>query len=176
MSLLKEYKNVIIYLLRFVFLYIFFIKFYKYFLNKYEGSIDPLTRFTAYAVRNIYHYTGLSSQVIPTENEGIKLLINGKYIARIVEGCNAVSLIILFLVFVLAFWKFNKRIVNFIILGILSILLLNILRIALLGYILYAFPAYQDFWHRVVFPGIIYSWIVFLWVIFINKIFKTYEE
>jgi len=175
MKILKEYKNVIIYLLRFVLLYVIFIKLYEYYLSYYGGSIDPVTRFTAYSVKAVYKIFHLSSQVIPTQNEGIKLLIKGSYVARIVEGCNAISLIILFGVFILSFRRFDKPVLKFLALGIISIILLNIFRIALLGYILYAHPQYQDFWHRIVFPGIIYSWIVVLWILFINKIFSANE-
>jgi len=175
MNLLKEYRNVIIYLLRFVFLYIVFIKFYEYYLSFFKDGIDPFTRLTANSVKEIYRIFNLSSEVIPTENEGIKLLVNGKYVARIVEGCNAISLIILFMVFLLAFWKFSRPVLRFLVMGILSIFILNVLRIDLLGYILYAYPAYQDFWHKVVFPGIIYSWIVLLWIFFIKKYFGRNE-
>jgi exosortase family protein XrtF len=149
---------------------VLFIKIYSFYLSFFEGMIDPFTRFTAYAVRNIYTFFHLPSQVIPTRDQGIKLLIENHYVARIVEGCNAVSIIILFMAFILAFRTFNKRFFAFLFIGILSIAAFNILRIALLGYILYAFPAYQDFWHRIVFPGLIYSWIVLLWVLFINKV------
>jgi len=169
MRVIKEYGNVIVYLLRFIFLYLIFIQLYNLYLSFFKGDIDPFTRITATAVRNIYRFFHLDSQVIPTQNEGIRLLINGKYVARIVEGCNAISLIILFAVFVLSFGKLKRGVIKFVLWGSVTIVLFNILRIALLGYILYAFPQYQDFWHRIVFPATIYGWIVFLWIFFINK-------
>ena len=169
MNGVSEYKNVILYLLRFVGLYLLAVWIYNYFLSFYKNTIDPLTALTARLVYDTYRLLHIPAEVIPAQNEGIKLLIHQKYIARIVEGCNAVSIIILFAAFVLSFWKLNKKTLIFLLAGIMSIFLFNILRITLLGYILYAFPAYQDFWHRIVFPGLIYSWIVFLWVLFINK-------
>ncbi len=170
MSWLREYKNVGIYLFRFLLFYLIAIKIYNYYLSYFSGKIDPLTRLTATQVKSVYTFLNIPSEVIPTQNQGIKLLVYQQYVARIVEGCNAVSIVILFTVFILSFWKFTSKIWIFIGVSIFSIFILNVLRIALLGYILYAFPGYQDFWHRVIFPGIIYSWIVFLWILFINKI------
>ncbi len=166
----KEYKHVLVYLLRFVLFYLIAIKVYHYYLNLFNTKIDPFTRLTALWVQKIYTVFHIPSEVIPTENEGIKLMVENTYVARIVEGCNAISIMILFVVFILSFWKFNKRVYRFLLAGMLSILLFNVLRIALLGYILYAFPTYKDFWHRVVFPGLIYSWVILLWITFINKI------
>jgi len=54
-------------------------------------------------------------------------------------------------------------------LGVFSIYAFNIIRIVFLGYVLYAFPQYQDFLHRVLFPALIYGWIVLLWIIYIKK-------
>jgi len=169
----NEYKNVIIYLLRFITLYIIFSLFYAYYLKSYNNQPDIFTLFVAESVQKIYEILGIHSSIEPLNTSGLKLIINGKYVARIVEGCSAMSIIILFVVFILSFGKLKSKNYMFILSGILSIFVFNILRIAFLGYVLYAFPEYQDFLHRVLFPALIYGWIVLLWIFYILKIYET---
>jgi len=100
------------------------------------------------------------------------LIINNEYIARIVEGCSAASIIILFVVFIISFGKTNIKTFVFLLLGAFSIFIINIFRILFLAYTLYAFPDYQKILHQIIFPAIIYTWVVLLWIYFIKKIYK----
>jgi exosortase family protein XrtF len=70
----------------------------------------------------------------------MKLFYNQRYVARIVEGCNAISVIILFISFVIAFSGKLKATVFFIFGGSLLIYGLNVLRIAALSALIFYFP------------------------------------
>lgn len=99
----------------------------------------------------------------------VKLYYHDKWVARIIEGCNAVSIIILFISFVIAFTgKFNPT-VFFILSGILLIHVFNIVRIALLCMAIFHYPNWEHFLHGVLFPLIIYGVVFGLWVIWVNK-------
>lgn len=99
----------------------------------------------------------------------MRLFYHGKFVARIIEGCNAISVIILFAAFVVAFTGKLKHTVFYILGGSVLIHILNIGRIALLCILIYKFPAQENFLHGVLFPLIIYSVVFILWVIWVNK-------
>jgi len=99
----------------------------------------------------------------------IKLILNDVYVSRVVEGCNALSVIILFAAFVVAFSGKWKHTIGFIIVGSLLIHILNVLRIALLSLALFYYPEQEPLLHGVVFPLFIYGVVFGLWVIWVNK-------
>ena len=105
----------------------------------------------------------------------MRLGINGDYLVRVVEGCNAMSVIILFLSFVLAFKKDWKTTFLFILAGSVLIYAFNILRIALLTIGIYEIPKYQELMHGTLFPIFIYGFVFLLWVFWIRN-YRTEEK
>lgn len=90
-------------------------------------------------------------------------------LTRIVEGCNALSVMILFVAFIIAFS--GKWVVTFLymISGIFIIHFLNVIRIALLCVLIQKYPQNQEFLHSVVFPLFIYGVVFGLWVVWVNQ-------
>jgi exosortase family protein XrtF len=130
-----------------------------------------MTIWVGKAVSYIFSLIGVNAQTLPLENEaGLKLLINGEYMARIIEGCTAVSVIILFVAFVVSFGSSIKKSLLFAVAGSIIIFVFNWFRIVFLGYLLYLFPQWQDIAHRVVFPALIYGLVVLMWMYFVKKI------
>jgi exosortase family protein XrtF len=99
----------------------------------------------------------------------VKLFYKNKYISRIIEGCNGLSVIILFIAFVIAFSGKIKNTILFILFGTIVIHVLNVARIALLSIALYSYPEYEHFLHGVLFPLVIYGVVFILWVIWVNN-------
>lgn len=95
------------------------------------------------------------------------LMVNGKFVARIIEGCNAVSIIILFISFMLAFFGRLKPTMFYILAGTMIIYFTNIFRIGVMAVGIYEFPEYAYFLHSIVFPLIIYGTVFMLWVFWI---------
>jgi exosortase family protein XrtF len=102
----------------------------------------------------------------------LEVWYNKKYTLRIIEGCNAVSVIILFISFIVAFSGKFKTTFYFILSGVLLIYILNVIRIALLAVLLFKFPENEHILHGVFFPLIIYGLVFVLWVIWVNKFSK----
>lgn len=98
----------------------------------------------------------------------IKLIVGDNYTARVIEGCNSVSIIILFLAFIIAFSGKLKATFLYGLIGSLLIYVINILRIILLSLLLYKYPQYQESLHLLVFPAIIYGFVFFLWIIWVR--------
>src|SRR5690606_22304089 len=95
------------------------------------------------------------------------------YVSRMVEGCNAVSVMILFLSFIFAFYKGAKTFV-FVGLALVALHIMNVLRIVGLNILLVEMPQYSKIGHDYLFPAIIYGSVVVLWLIWI-KLFALKE-
>jgi exosortase family protein XrtF len=97
---------------------------------------------------------------------------NKEYTIRIVEGCNAISVIILFVSFIIAFSGKFKTTLLFILSGSFLLYILNVFRIAILTVLLFHFPENEHILHGVLFPLIIYGLVFILWVFWVNKFSK----
>lgn len=116
---------------------------------------------------NIFGYNVSSEQ--HTKELSIKLLVRDQYVARVIEGCNSISIIILFVAFIVGFSGSRKTTIIYAITGSLAIYIINILRIAFLTMMLYKYPNQQVILHNIIFPLIIYGATFLLWVIWVQK-------
>lgn len=152
---------------------------YSFYLNQYhthKNEVDGITHFVAEQTKNTLVFFGADCEIIKHEFEpSYKVIYNSVYIARIVEGCNAISVIILFASFIFAFS--NRFIITFlyIFLGSILIFILNIFRIALLTKGLYKYPEYGTFLHDILFPLVIYGVVFVLWIVWVLK-FSAYAK
>jgi exosortase family protein XrtF len=134
-----------------------------------EYTCSPITKIVAdqtVSMANTFNFQFRSEQH-PTELS-IKLFTNGNYTARVVEGCNSLSIIILFWAFIIAFKGNLLNTLLFGVLGSLLIYLLNIARIVFLTIALDSYPQHSHFLHQIIFPSIIYGFTFFLWVIWVR--------
>jgi len=178
-SLFLQYKPFFIFLFKFLLFYIIFTVIYRQYLNQYDpiiNQIDAISEAVANQTNFVLQFFGHETRITPHDSQpAIKVLYKDRYVSRIVEGCNAISVIILFAAFIFAFSNTFKRTFSYIILGAFLIYILNIVRIALLTYALYYFPEYDDILHGTVFPLFIYGVVFFLWILWITK-FSGYER
>ena len=169
-SLFQTYKTTLYFILKFVGIYLLLVLLYNLYLSQFQGTTDSFTIFTGKMVSKLFGLIGMDAQTLPLEIEsGLKLMINGNYVARIIEGCTAMSVIIMFVAFIISFGNRLKQSLIFALAGALLIYVFNLFRIVFLGVILYRLPQYQDVAHRIVFPAMIYGFVVLLWLIFIKK-------
>lgn len=122
---------------------------------------------------NLMHFFNEDYQIIPNPSEAsMKVIYNGKYVARIIEGCNAISVIILFAAFIFAFASNWTKTLLYIFIGSILVYVLNIIRIVLLIKAIYFYPEYQEFLHGTIFPLFIYGVVFILWIIWVTKFSK----
>jgi exosortase family protein XrtF len=116
---------------------------------------------------------GYHVQMLPHPDEpSVKILINQNYLGRVIEGCNALSVIILFVSFVIAFSGKLKTTILFVFSGSVLIYAVNLIRIVLLSIGLYHYPEQEHVLHTVVFPTIIYGMVFLLWFYWVNRFSK----
>ncbi len=174
--MLKDFKPVLIVLARFIAIYLVLLGIYQFYLNFYNGAgLDPASKWVAFQSAKIQNVLGYSTILVDQpEYETTWFYINNVYVSRMVEGCNAISVMILFVAFIFAFYQGFKTYV-FVILGLLALHVMNVLRIVGLNYVIIEHPKYMKIAHDYFFPAIIYGSVVILWLIWI-KFFALKNE
>lgn len=177
-SILIQYKVFFIFLVKFLGFYLGFTLLYVLYLNQYDtqlNEVDAITQLVAEQTNSFLHLFGQNSRIEPNDADpSVKMIFNNVFVARIIEGCNAISVIILFAAFIFSFATYWKQTLLYIVIGSFIIYILNIVRIALLTYAIGHFPQYQEFLHTIVFPLFIYGVVFLLWVIWVKR-FSGYD-
>lgn len=174
---MKEYKPIITCLVKFFSIYLVLIGFYYLYLNYYQNKLltcDPFTEIVARQSSSLLNVFGFSSEVSHHNQENhILFFINKKYVSFVNEGCNALSVMILYLSFIIAFASTWKKTFLYLLFTLPIIHFFNITRIAFINYVFYYHPEYGKDAHDYIFPTIIYGLIIILWITWIKYfIFK----
>jgi len=178
---MQKNKPIILFLAKFFISYMIMVGLYSSYLNKTQEketlfACAPITETVARQTASLVEFLGYKSVVEQHQDElSIKFLINDKYVARVIEGCNSISIIILFLAFIIAFSGTIKTTIAFGITGGILIYLTNIFRMAILAITMLEYPEHQELMHNLVFPAIIYGMVFLLWIIWVNK-FSNYKK
>ncbi|WP_339699159.1 exosortase family protein XrtF [uncultured Marixanthomonas sp.] len=173
-NLFVKYKAVVQFVLLFLGTYLLLTFLYSLYLKYSEAGAyypDFFTNLVAKQSNQVIQAFGYSGVVKPDPaGPFMGLYINNVFLARVVEGCNAISIIILFVAFIVSFAQGIKKTTLYIFGGIALIYTINILRIALLTIALYHYPEYTDFLHQIVFPAIIYGMVFLLWLFWVRNL------
>jgi exosortase family protein XrtF len=92
----------------------------------------------------------------------------GVTLLKLIEGCNAVSVMILFVSFLVAFKGKLIKLIWFAPMGIILLYGANLFRIYLIGMIVLFYPNLTNVAHDYVFPGVIYGTTFLLWVLWVK--------
>ena len=173
MSIFKKNKAFFIFLAKFALSYLLFSGIYWLYLNQYDAAKfepDGMTRLVAEQSVGFSKILGEDVYIKQrTKEASFKFYVNNKAVARVVEGCNAVSVMILFTAFIVAFSTTFKRTFLYIITGIAIIHFLNVVRVGLLGLGFYYYYDYRELMHDILFPVFIYGVVFVLWVLWVTK-------
>ena len=171
---MKKNKAIIVFLIKFFATYFVLFGAYSFYLNKTQQKRDvfvcsPITGTVANHVYKVSEMLGYDAEIEQHSKElSIKYMLNGNYVARIVEGCTSVSIIILFLSFIIAFSGSVLNTIWFGLFGSLLIYIVNILRIIAISVLDERFPEYQMILHDLLFPAIIYGLTFVLWITWVK--------
>ena len=171
---LVQFKPFLIFIGTFFAAYILLTVVYKLYLNSFAtNDIDGITNIVGCNVDYLMRMFNCDVLIQKSlSGPHLEVRYNKYFILKIVEGCNAVSVIILFISFVIAFSGKFKTTLFFILSGVLFIYLINVIRIALLTVLLFRYPEKEHILHGVLFPLIIYGLVFILWVVWVNKFSK----
>lgn len=169
-----KYRSVIRFIALFLGSYLILSVLYSFYLKLSAGGgyfPDYFTNLVAHQVAAILNSVGYESLMYENPARfGVYIGVNGTYTANVVEGCNSISVIILFISFIISFAEGFKKTFLFLLSGVVLIYIANLLRIALLTVALYKYPQYEETLHGVVFPAIIYGMVFVLWIIWVRML------
>jgi exosortase family protein XrtF len=144
-----------------------------------EGNYHPdfVTHLVAKQSASIISGFGYEADIVPHNlHPQMQLFINRKYLGNIIEGCNSLSVIILFVAFIVAFAEKFKKTAVFILAGAVLIYTVNLIRIVILSIALHHYPEQEKLLHGVVFPAMIYGMVFLLWMLWVKNLTpKTIE-
>lgn len=169
---MKEFKPVILFIVKFFAVYFLMLIGYNKYLASYhsENQQDPFSRKVATWSVTTAKVLGFDARSADdTLQPWTWIYIDGQRTSYINEGCNAISIMIIFAAFVTAFSTGWIITAVYVIAGWVIIQSMNILRIVLLNYIFRYYPQYGKSAHDYLFPVIIYGTIFLLWVIWVRK-------
>ena len=179
-SLLIKYKSVIRFIVTFLAVYGVLTIGYNVYLNASDGSKfypDYLTHLVAEHTNALLNSVGYQTDIVAHPSEpSIKIIINGKYVARVIEGCNGISIIIMFLSFIVAFAGKFKTTFFYGLAGSIIIYAFNLIRIVILSIGLYHYPWRREILHTVIFPMLIYGTVFLLWMVWVNRFSKKVKS
>jgi len=172
-DLFIKYKSVVRFILTFLIVYIILSIGYKLYLDVSDGSKyypDYITHTVAKQTEELLNVFGYESETLAHPDEPtMKLIVKNKYVARVIEGCNSISVIILFVSFIIAFAGSKRLTFMYILSGSVLIYVVNLLRIVILSIGLYHYPWRREILHTVIFPLIIYGMVFLLWMFWVNR-------
>ncbi len=172
--LVKRNKAVIYFLLRFFVSYFLLTGVYQLYIQRSQQKSPEyqccgITNLVSKQVESVGNFLGFNIVTKQNPDElSQQIFLDDQVVAQIVEGCNAVSVIILYIAFIIAFKGSFRNTILFVIIGSFLIYALNILRIVLISWGLYKYPQYGDLLHQILFPAIIYGFTLLLWIIWVK--------
>lgn len=174
-----EFKPFLLFLVKFFAVYFVLTFAYRMYLSSYDEKnfeVDGFTQMVSnQTIKVISLFENDVYQMPNLKEASVNVVYKKEWNSRIIEGCNALSVIILFISFIIAFTGRLKHTILFIIGGSLLIHFFNVVRIASLIMLRYSFPEYRVFLHDIAFPLVIYGFVFLLWVIWVNK-FSLYAK
>ena len=179
LSMIKEYKPFLLFLAKFFLTYLLLTSLYQFYLSHFDTTKFETDGFTNFVSQQVVQALSFVEDVVylspNTAEASVKIFYKDRWVVRIIEGCNVLSVIILFISFVIAFSGKWKQTLLFLLVGSLLIHFFNVFRIASLCLAIYHLPAYSKFLHDVVFPLVIYGLVFILWIVWVNK-FSFYAK
>lgn len=173
MSSLRPYYPIFKFVLVFSGVYLLLGLVYYFYLSvSQQGgqTADYVTLTVAHQTSTLLHWVGYASSTSAVQGHpSVFLHVNGQLVYRVIEGCNAISVMILFVSFVIAFAKALSKTLLFLITGLLIIYSINILRLILLAIIAVNHKDYMHIAHEVFFPAAIYGTVILLWLYWVKE-------
>jgi exosortase family protein XrtF len=168
--LLKEYKQALLFLLKFIGLYFLLNTVYGLYVEYYKPDADPITILVSQQARWVlsWFHEGLIVVVTP-QNHYIAILKGGETVINIFEGCNGVNVLIVYFVFTVSFSSHWIKYWKFLFASVIIIYGVNLARVIVLFWVAFYFPSSLYFFHKFLFTGIIYGFVFLLWYVWVKK-------
>ncbi|HMV08957.1 MAG TPA: exosortase family protein XrtF [Cyclobacteriaceae bacterium] len=172
-TLISQFKPTILFLVKFLGMYVAGSLLYGWFVTYYNPAPDPVTIWvtnqTAFLIRVLgWNVVAMYSQHVPT----VSVVLEVKSIISVYEGCSGINVIIIFWSFLFAFGPWGKRLIFFAVTGALIIHVANLIRVCVLFFVAYYYSNALYFFHKYLFTAAIYVVVLLLWLWWIRNLKK----
>jgi exosortase family protein XrtF len=179
----NDFKPTLLFLFRFFLTYGLLSAAYGFYIQSYDrlqpSQTDPSTQWVVQQVSFLAEILGYTTEIeeqahnryadLPSEQTFDTLLLDNKRAIAVEEGCNGLSVMILFVSFVLAFGGKWKKAIWFVPLGLVIIHLANLLRLLILAVLKADHDGnYFHFFHKYGFTAVIYFAVFVLWYVWVQ--------
>lgn len=166
----NEFQPTLVFLARFLVVYVVGNLIYGWFIYMYEPDVDPITHVVTNQGAWIVSQLGWESEAIDYAGKSTtSIRWNGRGIISVYEGCNSINVMIVFLSFLFAFGPLNRATFYFSMVSLSAIYVANLARIVLLFLIVIYYPDHSYFVHKYLFTAFIYLIVFALWVIWVFR-------
>lgn len=176
-NLLREFKPAILFLAKFMVIYLLGNLLYGWYITYWYPAVDPVTSWVTNQSAGILDLFGWETS---TYNHIVKpttyIVHNQKSVIAVYEGCNGLNVVVVFLAFLFAFGPISKKLFWFVPLGIIVIHLSNLARIILLFLVSIQLPDFLYFTHKYLFTAFIFFFVFLLWFWWVLKLSKSREQ
>jgi exosortase family protein XrtF len=167
---IKEFKPTILFLVKFIGIYLVGNLLYGAYVTAYEPRPDPMTHVASNQTAAILTVCGWPTEIRDQPNKpNTRMIFEEKNILAVYEGCNGINVMIIFAAFVLSFGPLSKHMIWFIPVGLVIVHLMNLLRIGVLFFVAIYMKKYLYFTHKYLFTAILYVVVFALWVWWVKK-------
>lgn len=165
----QEFKPSIFFLLKFIGIYFILNISYGLFVHSCYPMSDPITNWVTDQTSSLLSASGWVTVVTKeTQQATASIVFQGRAIVAVYEGCNGINVMIIYISFLFAFGPISKKLLWFLLSGILLIHLINLARIYLLFLVSIYLPDFLYFIHKYFFTAIIYVVVFVLWFVWIR--------
>lgn len=168
---MKEFKPILIFIAKFLLVWWVLLIVYNIYLAQYHqhNLPDPYSQTVSKWTSQTLNACGFEAKPVDDKTRPWTwIYMDGKFVSYINEGCNAISIMLVFVAFIVAFSTTWKQTLLYILGGLVLIQVMNVVRISIINYIYRYHPDYGKMAHDYLFPAIIYGTIVLLWIVWIK--------
>jgi exosortase family protein XrtF len=162
--MLKQYRHALIFLAKYIVLYVLMNSIYAWYIESYRPNADPVTivvtKHSAFII-SLFDNEVKAEEIRALAN--VPIMKGSETVIEVYEGCNSINVMIVFVAFIFAFHGHWKILLPFLTMGLAIIYLINLLRIIALYIVALEFPQALYFFHKFLFTGVIYLIVFGLW-------------
>jgi exosortase family protein XrtF len=170
-TLFQENREAILFIVKFVGLYLVLNTLYGFYVEYYYPQPDPVTLVVTRQVAAILSVFHPVVEAIPDSTSSYVILQhNSQIVVSVFEGCNSLNVMIVYISFLIAFKGSLSSTLQFSFLGLVLVYVMNQLRVGLLFEVALKFPQHLYFFHKYFFTGIIYGVVFVVWFFWVKRV------
>jgi exosortase family protein XrtF len=166
---LKEFAPALTFLFVFLAVYLAGNVIYGLYVEYYKPGADPVTvSITEQSVLILDAVGQPATSTVEETSPYVLLMRDQRLVLRVFEGCNGINVMVIFLAFVLAFGGRAKRMIPYLVFGLVTIHVANLCRILLLYHTALYRPILFYYFHKYFFTAVLYLVVFALWILWMR--------